>query len=51
MIRLRRASVIAVLSQLAGAATASAECGWVLWIERAGSGPEGPTCADVLLVN
>ena len=31
MIRLRRASVIATLSLLAWTATASAECGWVLW--------------------
>jgi hypothetical protein len=31
MMRLRRTSVIAVLSLLAWAATASAECAWVLW--------------------
>jgi len=31
MIRLRRASMIATLSLLAWAATASAECAWVLW--------------------
>ena len=31
MMRLRRASVIAALSLPAWAATASAECGWVLW--------------------
>jgi hypothetical protein len=31
MMRLRRASVIAALSLLAWAATASAERGWVLW--------------------
>jgi hypothetical protein len=31
MRRLRRASVIAALSLLAWAATASAECAWVLW--------------------
>jgi len=31
MIRLRRAPVIAALSLLAWAATASAECAWVLW--------------------
>jgi hypothetical protein len=30
MMRLRRASVIAMLSLLAGAATANAECAWVL---------------------
>ena len=33
MIRPRRASVIATLSLLACAATASAECAWVLWQE------------------
>jgi hypothetical protein len=31
MIRLRRTSVIAALSLLVWAATASAECAWVLW--------------------
>ena len=31
--RLRRASVIAVLALLAWAATASAECAWVFWLE------------------
>src|SRR5215831_11121753 len=31
MKRLRRASVIAALSMLAWAATASAECAWVMW--------------------
>jgi len=31
MMRLRRASVIATLSLLAWAATASAECAWMLW--------------------
>jgi len=31
MMRLRRASVIAALSLLAWAATASAECAWVMW--------------------
>ena len=31
--RLRRASVIVALSLLTSAATASAECAWVLWIE------------------
>jgi len=32
MMRLRRASAIATLSLLAWAATASAECAWVLWV-------------------
>ena len=31
MTRLRRASVIAMLSLLASAATADAECAWLLW--------------------
>ena len=31
MMRLRRASAVAALSLLASAATASAECAWVLW--------------------
>ena len=34
MIRLRRGSLIAVLSLLAWAATAHAECAWVLWLEQ-----------------
>src|SRR5262245_23257849 len=44
MIRLRRASVIAVLSVLASAATASAECAWVLWMaaSRPSIPDEGP---------
>ena len=33
MTRLRRASVIAALSLLARAATASADCAWVFWLE------------------
>jgi hypothetical protein len=33
MMRLRRDSVIAALSLLAWAATASAECAWVFWLE------------------
>jgi hypothetical protein len=33
MMRLRPASVIAALSLLAWAATASAECAWVFWLE------------------
>jgi len=33
MMRLRRASEISVLSLLAWAATASAECAWVFWLE------------------
>jgi hypothetical protein len=50
MMRLRRASVIATLSLLAWAATASAECGWVLWYrvtEYPSSGAvEGPFRAE-----
>ncbi len=33
MMRLRRASVIATLSLLVWAATANAECAWVLWAQ------------------
>jgi len=32
--RLRRTTMIAALSQLAWAATASAECAWVMWAEK-----------------
>jgi hypothetical protein len=40
MLRLRPASAIATLSLLAWAATASAECAWVLWVEsRSVQGP------------
>ena len=38
MMRLRRASMIAALPLLAWAATASAECAWVLWQEYRESG-------------
>jgi hypothetical protein len=34
MMRLRRASVIVVLSLLASTATAYAECAWVLWVHE-----------------
>src|SRR5215471_20188788 len=34
MMRLRRASLIAALSLLAWAATASAECAWVAWVHE-----------------
>ncbi len=34
MTRLRRASVIAALAMLTSAATAHAECAWVLWLSR-----------------
>ena len=36
MMRLRRASAIAVLCVLASAATAYAECAWVFWLEVSG---------------
>ncbi len=35
MIRLRRASLLVALSLLTSAATAHAECAWMLWAERA----------------
>jgi hypothetical protein len=38
MIRLRRASALVTLFVLASAATAYAECAWVLWIEPDGQG-------------
>jgi hypothetical protein len=38
MMRLRRASVIATLSLLAWAATASAECAWVMWFTTEATG-------------
>ena len=43
MMRLRRASVIAALSLLTSAATAYAECAWVLW---AGTWVESRTISD-----
>jgi Spy/CpxP family protein refolding chaperone len=42
MMRLRRASVIAAPSLLAWAATASAECAWVLWANVEVSEQGGP---------
>jgi hypothetical protein len=41
MMRVRRASAIATLSLLAWAATAYAECAWVLWQQQAEIGPAG----------
>jgi hypothetical protein len=40
MIKLGRASTVAMLSLLAWAATASAECAWVLWERRVTSSKE-----------
>lgn len=41
MMRLRRASAIAALCVLTAAATASAECAWVLWQQQAEISPGG----------
>ena len=50
MMRLRRAFVIAMLSLLAWAAPAHAECAWVLWYRvteyRPGGAVEGPFGAE-----
>ena len=40
MMRLQGASVIAVLFLLASAATANAECAWVLWTSASGTAPK-----------
>jgi len=37
MMRLRWASAIVALSLLTSAATAHAECAWVLWVEPSGA--------------
>ena len=42
MMRQRRASVIVVLSLLASAATASAECAWVVWRQTLSDNPAVP---------
>ena len=47
MMRLRRASVIAALSLLASAATAHAECAWVMWQHTALSGSSRVTTEPV----
>jgi|GraSoiStandDraft_41_1057321.scaffolds.fasta_scaffold1019926_2 hypothetical protein len=41
MMRLRRASAIAVLCVLASATMADAECAWVLWSESTSPDPRG----------
>jgi hypothetical protein len=53
MMRLRRASAIVVLSLVAAAATASAECAWVLWqqdITIRGGDPPGKLNQGFLIV-
>ena len=44
MMRLRRTSVIVMLTLLASAATAYAECAWVLWKQQAEIAPGGSVC-------
>ena len=46
MLQLRRASVITLLCLLTSAATASAECAWIMWLTREGFDTEGRSVVE-----
>jgi hypothetical protein len=49
--RVRGLTLLVAFSLLTSAATAHAECAWVLWTERGtGVGPKAPAYANVLLL-